>query len=197
MSDIKMSDVFDLPLTGNEERIYDNDGDTIADIDVFAGNEFAAKAINAYDANQERVEELEGFAVEADSCVGLQRTKIDEQKEEIKALMAQVELTRDRLRTLIELSLDNEYKIEGEWGCGRSIEQLRNDGLMPDEIINAEDALNKTPQQCLADVRADAELKGAKEFKSYILSTNLSKNLSGHVSGAFVLFENKLKDKAK
>jgi len=146
---IKMSDVFDGKVDAVESL---NLGDSweLADCIEHSGDyctadskgqmKAAAIAINAYDANQERITELEGFAVEADSCVNLQRTKINSQQEEINALRVQIDTL-----SIVAKSLINDATSHQGY---RTVKAEFMDRLS--------DKLDKTPQQCLAGAEADA-----------------------------------------
>ena len=83
-----MSEVFPHGVSATDIYL---DSDIADDDSAREMLEYAATAINAYDANQERIAELEGFAVEANSCVSLQRTKMDQQQQEIADQKRQLE----------------------------------------------------------------------------------------------------------
>ena len=65
MSEIKMSEVFDLPLTSGEAFCYDAQNSSVLYMDNSSQGTkkpraiATVKAINAYDANQVRIAELE------------------------------------------------------------------------------------------------------------------------------------------
>jgi len=84
-----------------------------------------------------------------------QRIGLAEKDEQIDEFKAQVELLRESLSCLVESSINDNVALDVEHGI-RSADEIRSDGDLPSEIIDAEIILNKTQQQCLADVRADA-----------------------------------------
>lgn len=151
MSEVKMSDVFELPVKkmpgGMMPYLKDCNG-----IVIFVGDDShiraAVIAINNYDANQERIAELEKESAHwksnHDNVVNKLRVftrrpdlTINKQQEEIKTLKAQVNHLRDTIadcRDNIYAPFDDEAL--GEWSM---------------QLLST---LNKTPQQCLADVRA-------------------------------------------
>lgn len=64
MTEIKMSDVFELPLEVEGQEIYDQSCDEVLTTDSSSAKagqilDYAVAAINAYDPNQERIKELE------------------------------------------------------------------------------------------------------------------------------------------
>lgn len=63
-----------------------------------------------------------------------------------------------------------------------------------DEILsNAQDALDKTPDQCLASVIAEAELRGATGFKNEMIAAS-SAIFSPHIEGVFAVYADQLRD---
>jgi hypothetical protein len=57
------------------------------------------------------------------------------------------------------------------------------------------DAIDKAPQQCLVNVRADAKLSGATGFKDEMLAAS-TPMLHPHIEGVFAVYEIKLKEQS-
>jgi hypothetical protein len=88
---IKMSEAFDLPVTGLMSD------DLKIDCDIEKAELYTIAAINAYDANQERIAELNEFRAGLLRCVKSQR-------EEIAALKQSLQIVKaDTLNDLVEV----------------------------------------------------------------------------------------------
>jgi len=112
MGDIKMSDMLMLPVkrvNGGVMPFLKDDNDEVMFVGTRYHVDLCVTAINAYDANQERITELESM---------------------VDILQRAARQTDNQFR--IHAKLDSDTKT----------------------ILSC--ALNKTEQQCLADVRADA-----------------------------------------
>ena len=108
---------------------------------------------------------------------------IIEQQEEIKALKAQI----DTLSTAAWEIHQNIYFIDDDDEIGYVDDKF---------VMNLAEAINKTPQHCLDDVRADAELSGARGFKQEMmeLTTPINQPL---IDGVFIVYASKIRNKYK
>jgi len=115
MSDIKMSDVFELPtkakLINGDARILLSSRNIM--ITSFSGIPNAAQhmatAINAYDANQERIADLDELRKNSMECIKSQRDEITDQAEEIKAQAAHIKNLTECLE-LLNLAVEKSLK---------------------------------------------------------------------------------------
>ena len=167
---IKMSDVFKLPMQQGEHEVYllDSEDALRGKFETSGEVVYTIHAINAHDANQERIADLDGLRKGSMNCIKQQRQEITEQAEEIKALKAQVELLREDFSFFI-----SQYGcLCGHPSCSKCKDT--DDGVK---------LLLKTPQHCLADVGADA----VEKFAAHI----------GMTGNALSSYTNKLRGKSK
>jgi len=143
MGDIKMSDMLMLPVkrvNGGVMPFLKDDNDEVMFVGTRYHVDLCVTAINAYDTSQERIADLDELRKNSMACIRSQGDKVIEKSEEIKALKAQVELYKGELESL---------------ACRIEYVPLANPHLV--DIRHRIKSLNKvSPQQCLADVRADA-----------------------------------------
>lgn len=138
MSDIKMSDMLILPVKRVNSGVMPflkDDNDEVMFVGTRYHVDLCVTAINAYDANQERIKRQQKTNSEL-ADVG---AKILVGNSELKA---QVELLHN---TLDEFDRYNRNNLE------------YRGSPFAEKVVSS---LAKSPQQCLADVRADAEKKG-------------------------------------
>ena len=180
MSDIKMEDMLVLPVKRTPGGImpFLKDGN---DEVMFVGSRYhvdlCVTAINAYDANQERIVELDELRKGSMNCIRQQREEITMQQQEIAELKAELEQHDDQI-TNIEIANQEmlaaagariNKRVDENNGLKAKIELMRDISLSSNyddiyHLIEAlADAINKTPQQCLSNVKADAGKAGFYE----------------------------------
>lgn len=182
---IKMKDVFrgvKTPTSSGKLQFLTLSHDvTFVQFPFIAQAEYAAVVINSYDANQQEIAslkaELEQHDDEITTIEDVNQELLKIADERINGLMAMVDILQRAAK-----QTDNQFRIHAK--------------LDSDTKTILSCALNKTPAQCLASVKADAKLSGAKGFKDEMLAATRAM-IHPHIEGVFAVYEIKLREQGK
>lgn len=121
MSDIKMSDVFGDELGGLLQSIeYAQDSPSSGEVNAIR------IAINAYDANQERIADLDELRKNAMECIKSQRDEITDKSEEIKALKELLEMAVNAIEWFKDEHPESSSEADNEFlDSARSILKIK------------------------------------------------------------------------
>jgi len=113
MTDIKMSDVFDLPMQQGDHQkfLLDRNDVYICETEYNNQSEAAKIAINAYDANQERIADLDEMRKNSMECIKGQRDIITELEKTIKQQQAMINFQAIHHNLMVDLGVEREKEI--------------------------------------------------------------------------------------
>lgn len=134
--------------SGNELCLFYSDGRFFHSADL--ANEYPRGFINVDfimvngDSNQELIAKLKKQRTDVYRCFSEENEDNNRLRAEVAKQAEQIELLRDALKKLVEMSISDQEVLGSEFGGGRTEAEIRANGNMADEILNAESALAAT-----------------------------------------------------